>query len=533
MSQFRNMLMASTSFGLNKIVYDLSSNLINLGSDFMVYDHFLEKFGVLLSNTMDLDTFNFDRYETNFDIPVIRCETAQGNYLHAVAIDEAISPSKYSGIQQYNYTDTNYCAAEYSYYRIEVDNSKAGGFHFVVATSDGTSEGDVSWDANDSVSSIRAQMGTPTLSSVFIKYDVTTNNPVISGNTIRSISGEAIGVAAGGYANNTCTLSNIIDDSAVVINMSKYAVISDTITVNDPYDSSLSVINTTNKNWRGSRSQSILGSTLIPVDYNTSAQSNSGSNYSYRTGINFSGFKTWAASNGNQSYTTDGVNGTTNNSAGVIMRKTYFNAMMDSSNTNYNALMYEYYNNLLNSNDEPHKTLRETYANWYNYTPQELYDVYIMTHMLKLNPTSGIGFTTMNRGKELTNIKGKVFTVTYNYTYVPAYPPEYNALHYGNVYDSNQDTKFTKGFYYHPEPCDLGIFLRDDMIIKCNEAWSKVPTSIHPYRTNLGTSYSLGSVGEYINYTTWYFFSSYRCLYNRSRYFSYFRSRPCSAYLIS
>lgn len=533
MSQFRNSLMVSSYLASNKIVYDLSSNLIELGSDFMVYDHFLEKFGVLKSNTLDFGTFDFNRFETNFDIPFARFSTSQGNYLHAVAIDEAIDPDRYSGIQLYNYIDSNYCAAEYSYYRIEVDNSKAGGFHFTVTTSNGTSEGDVSWNANDSVASIREQMGTPALGAVFIKYDVTTNNPIIPGNTIRSISGEAIGVAAGGYGNNYCVLSSIIDNSAQLIDMSKYAVISDTLTVNDPYDDTLTVLNGNYKNWRGVSCQTILGSDLIPIGTNATAICNSGYNYSYRSGVNFTGFKSWATGSGNVSYTTDGVNGTVNNSVGVIMQKTYFDEMMNSSNTNYNAQMSEYYNNLLTSNDEPYKTLRDTYSRWYDYEPQTLYDGYLMTHMLKLNPGSGIVFSTMNRGRELTNVKGKVFTVTYNYTYVPAYPPEYNALHYGKPYDPNENTVFTQGFYYHPETGDVGTFVRDDMIKSCNTSWATVPTNIHSYRTNLSNSTYLGTVGEYNSYTTWNFNGNGRVLNYYYRAYSVFRSRPCSAYLIS
>ena len=173
MSQFRNVLMGTSSLASNKIIYDLSSNQISFGDDFMVYDHFLEKFGVLSGVTMDLDSFNFNRYETNFDIPISRCDTAQGSYLHAVAIDEAISDTKYPGIQPTNYVDNNYCAAEYSYYRIEVDNSKAGGFHYRIANSNATVEGDVAWGAGDTVLSIKNQMTTGN----YIGYAVTSNNP--------------------------------------------------------------------------------------------------------------------------------------------------------------------------------------------------------------------------------------------------------------------------------------------------------------------------------------------------------------------
>ena len=197
--------------------------------------------------------------------------------------------------------------------------------------------------------------------------------------------------------------------------------------------------------------------------------------------------------------------------------------------------MYNYYNSLLSSEEFEWKELRNAYIGWYNYTPAELYDVYIMTHMMKLNPASGIVFTAMNRGKELTNVKGKVFTVTYNWKYVPAYPPEYNALHYGKQYNSEEDTKFTQGFYYHPEPGDLGAFLQDSILLKCNAAWATIPASLHPLnkRTNLSNSTYLGSVGEFYADATWFFNGGARCLDFNARCSSLFRSRPCSAYRIN
>ena len=226
-------------------------------------------------------------------------------------------------------------------------------------------------------------------------------------------------------------------------------------------------------------------------------------------------------------------NGTTNNSTGVVMTKVYFDNMTNPSNVNYNVAIHTYYNNLLTSDEEPYKSIRDTYAAWYSYTPQTMYDVYIMTHMMKTNAGSGVVFTAMNRGKQLTDVKGKVFTVTYNYTYVPAYPPEYNALHYGNVYNAYENTKFKQGFYYHPEPGDLGVFLRDDMLAKCNSTWAKVSSGMYSKRTPLSNSTYLGSVAESYSSNSWYFYGAYRCLNDDGRYYSNFRSRPCSAYLIS
>ncbi|MBR4590961.1 MAG: hypothetical protein IKO36_09925 [Bacteroidaceae bacterium] len=533
MSQFRNNLIATSTLSENKMIYDLGSSQISFGEDFMCYDHFLDKFCVVIGKTFNCDSFKFDRFETNFDIPTHIFTSSDGSYLHAVAIDEAISPTKYPGIQQYNYCDTNYSAAEYCFYRIEVNNNISGGFDYSITTSNATSSGSVSWNAGDTVESIKNQIMQNTAG--YIRTYVTTNNPVILENTVRSTTGEAIGIAAGGYGNNVCSISNIVNNSAEIIDMSKFAVISNNIVNGDSYDSSLTTINSNRKNWRGSLCQTCVGSTIMPYANNTSCLGNSGYNYSYRTGVKFLEFINWARSSGNESYTTDGVNGTTNNSSGVIMKKTYFDNMMNSSHEQYNSAMHSYYNNLLNSDEEPYKTLRKTYSEWYNYIPTELYDVYIMTHMIKLDPTSGIGFSMMNKGKTITDIKGKIFTVTFNYTYVPAYPPEYNALRYGRIYNTEENTIFKPGFYYHPEPLDLGIIMRDDMIIKCNTTWNNLVGNKHSKRTNLsatGATY-LGSVGECNANYTWNFYGYTRCLDYSARYNSNFRSRPCSAYKIN
>lgn len=506
----------------NRIIYELDSPKITFGSDFMVYDKEQERFGVLLGRTANFDTFDFDRYETNFDIPIQICENNVGKYLHAVAIDEAISAEKYPGIQRYSVIDSTYSAAEYSFYRIDVDNSKTGGYHYKITNSNATVEGDVSWAAGATVESIKNQMTTGT----YIGYAVTTNNPVAL--SVRSTTGEAVGVHTGGYGNNVVTLSNIIDGSALLTDMSKYAVISETLRSGDDYDSSLTVMNDSFKNWRGVSARTILGSTAVPAAAISSAYSNTGQNYSYRNGINFAGWKAWATASGVAECVTDGVNGTANNSTGKIMRKAYFDRMMDTTDANYSAAMHEYYYNLLYSLEQPYIYLRNEYRRRYSYVPQTLYDVYLMSHMLDVGNSSGCVNSFRNLGKVVTESKGTVFTVTYNWKYSPAYIPEYNALRYG---DGN-NVVFRPGFYYHPEPVDLGVFLRDSVMARCNEAWSKVPVSLHGNRTSLGNSTSLGCVGEYSAYKRWYFSGNYRCITHTYRYSSNFRCRPCSAYPI-
>lgn len=503
------------------MIYDLGDkNSISFGEDFMCYDHFLDTFCVLSGKTINWNTFDFDRFETNYDIPTYIFTSEEGSYLHAVAIDNAIN-------QKYNYCDDEYSAAEYFFYRIEVDNSKDGGFTYNINSSS-TASGTVTWNAGDSVDSIRKQMSTKN----YLFTYVTTNNPIIESNNIRSSTGEAIGIAIGGTSNtNVCTISNIVNDSCQLIDMSAYAVISDNLTAGDFYDSSLTTINSNYKNWRGTLCKECVGTDIMPYFNNSQMIGNSGYNYSMYSGANFSGFKTWASISGMTRHVTDGVNGTTNNSYQYIMNKAYFDDMMDSSNTNYNAAMYTYYNDLLNSNEDPYKTLRETYAEWYNYNPTTLYDVYIMTHMVRLEPTTGTGYTFMNKGKTITNIKGKIFTLTFNYTYTPAYAPEYNALHYGNI--GREDAVFKPGFYYHPETLDLGISLRDDMMLKCNTTWDNLVGTRHSNRTNLINTQAYGTCIEYGNNSHWHYGGTYNVLGQTNRSSSRYLCRPMSMYKIN
>ena len=153
---------------------------------------------------------------------------------------------------------------------------------------------------------------------------------------------------------------------------------------------------------------------------------------------------------------------------------------------------------------------------------ETLYDAYIMTHMAKTDgATSGIMFTCMNKGPELTRVKGTTFTVTYNWKYYPAYPPEYNALHYGNTSGA-----FTKGKYSHPETYDLALMFRDDIMANCNSIWNTYGIT----GTRLVNSMYRGSCSECYANSTWLFYGSTRCITYNGRCNGDFRSRPVFAF---
>ena len=180
---------------------------------------------------------------------------------------------------------------------------------------------------------------------------------------------------------------------------------------------------------------------------------NDGFDYSYRTGANFAKFKEWASVSGDDTYYDDGEGGT-DQSVGHVMRKSRF----DTEVTNYTGEdshrlgMKDYYTHLFNDQTGDYATMRQSYEAKYGVKMQSLYDGYLMSHMMKIDAASGITSTMRGKGFLQTSVKADAMNVTYNYIIIPAYPPEYNAQHYGVVTSEG----FHPGVYYHPEPADIG-----------------------------------------------------------------------------
>jgi hypothetical protein len=110
--------------------------------------------------------------------------------------------------------------------------------------------------------------------------------------------------------------------------------------------------------------------------------------------------------------------------------------------------------------------------------------------------------------------------VTYNYVILPAYPPEYNAAHYGSAVTEG----FQAGIYYHPEPGDIGLFMRDDIMAATN-----ANITLSGGGTAIVASTSKGSCADYVAVNSWYFYSKYGCVSSTYRSDGYFRSRPVLA----
>ena len=287
--------------------------------------------------------------------------------------------------------------------------------------------------------------------------------------------------------------------------------------------------NSSFKNYRGTTPQTILGSSRVPVTYTTTNQDLNKFNRNYRAGVNFSITKDYYASSGTTSFASDGNGGSENDSI-EIMRKTTFENNVNADAENENAAkMYAYYSNIFNRTSYTFdgvtydvSDIRDALESWYG-EMNDIYDAYVMSHMTSTTPTSGLVYYYRNRGKLITHYKGNLYTLYYNLKYVPAYPPEYNCLCYGNP----SKTHFAPGLYSHSEPLDLAVMFRDDMVAKINATYEKIsaitdegikPSKVVP----LDPSASRWCVAEYGTYRTWmYYGSTSGCFSYTNRYNGY------------
>ena len=443
------------------------------------------------------DGYDHGRYETNYD-NFIGVTDGMAKF---VACDDAMpTQSLYD----------NDVAATSCFYRIEIDNTAAGSITFSVSSGNGSiSETTIEWEADEAMADIVAKF--------------TAKNSTVNYITFAALEdGTGVGLEVGGYGSNTMTVTD--SANCTVIDCSKLAfyasenptapAVGETL---DP-TGEWNFIGDTHHNWRGNNASAILtGKNLVDVSQVLVAVN--GVNYSYRCGGNFAKNKSWATSSGDNTFYADGVNGSTNSSIGHVMRKTIFDSSVTSEATGDALLMYEYYNHLLTDASGDYATLREGYEAKYG-TMETLYDAYLMSHMADPAGNSGIVNLMRNKGKHQTEVKADAMNVNYNYIVIPAYPPEYNAAHYGNA----STIGFRSGNYYHPESGDITLFMRDDIFAGVNSN-----ISMFGVGSQLTTSVSRGSCADYFATYTWCFSSTLGCIYNYTRYIHGFPSRPVLA----
>ena len=494
-----DMMPGDSGYANDPRMHRLNKTILEPG-DMLFFDKFAHKYVVVKkANVASVLTGGYDttRYETNYDSFI---GTLDG-MAHFVARDDAApSQSLYP----------NDVAATSCYYRIEIDNTQAGSITFSVNSGNGSiASTTISWEANEAMDTIVAKF--------------TAKNATVNYITFAALEdGNGVGLEVGGYGANTMTVTasencTVIDCSTLAFYASENPAAPGVGGTFVP-TAAWTFIGNTHHNWRGATARMILGKNLVADS--TVLIANDGYNYSYRCGGNFAKFKSWASVSGENTFSDDGEGGSIANPGAHVMNEATFNlGVRDYTGEDSAHLgMKEYYTHLTTDTTGDFAALRATYEARYGQMTS-MYDAYLMSHMVDPGANSGIANMMRNKGKRQTEVKADAMNVTYNYVIVPAYPPEYNAEHYGSAATEG----FQAGTYYHPEPGDLGLFMRDDImaITNANIALSGGGTAI-------AIAYK-GSCADCNANNAWYFYSTAGCVLSNVRCYGSFRSRPVLA----
>ena len=475
---------------------ELSAENIEVG-DMAFFDKYNGKYVIAKKASIGsvLLDYNTKRYETNYDTYI---GTMDGQ-AHFVSYKDAI----YGNSALFS----DDVAATSCFYRIEIDNTKDGSITFSVANGNATiTDAVVSWKAGDTMSDIASAFAAN--KKDYISF-------------VELADSKGVGAEVGGYGANTLTATettncSVIDCSGFAFMRSQNPSAPAVGGLFNPNVAYTYLAKGRHNNFRGATAVSILGSGLVGA--NTVLLGNSGQNYSYRSGGNFARWKIWASTSGNAELKTDGVNGSTNNSAGQVMSEAGFNANVTATASGDALKMYDYYNSLFSSQDAEYSALRMKYEAMYG-KMTSLYDAYLMTHMVDVSANTGILADIRNKGSYQSKVKGDCMNVNYNYVIIPAYPPEYNS----QQFELANSEGFSKGRYYHPEVGDLGLMFRDDIMPIINENIAKVNG------VQLTNSLYRGSSADCNGSNSWFFNGTSGCLSDTSRYHGYFRCRPVLA----
>lgn len=450
-----------------------------------------------------LADYNQLRYETNYDTYV---GTFDGIAHFTARDDAAILTSAQGG---------NDVAATSCYYRIEIEVGTAGSITFSAASGNASvASNTITWSASNTIDQIVAMFTAK--NTTYITF-------------AKLADGSGVGLNIGGYGANTLTVSDasgceVIDCSGLAFLLSQNPAVKMGDTFN-PSAAYTFLGKGVHHNFRGATAASILsGKGLVGADSTCIAID--GYNYSYRTGVNFAKWKTWASVSGESTYYDDGEDEQSggqhvaNPGAHVMNEATFNTGVRDYTGSDVQHLgMKDYYTHLLNDQSGDFATLRQSYEAMYGQMTS-MYDAYLMSHMIGIDATSGITNSMRNKGMNQTKVKADCMNVTYDYLIIPAYPPEYNAQHYGNATSEG----FAPGMYYHPEPGDIGLMFRDDIMPLIN---ANVVAS--GGGTQLNNGLYRGSSADYHSYYSWCFSGTGGCLNDYSRYGSNFRCRPSLA----
>ena len=464
--------------------------------DMLFWDKILKELCIVRADKVAevIPTYLRKDYETNGDTYV---GTLDG-VMHFCAKDDAVANNPL-------YSDD--VAATACFYRIEIDNTIDGSITFSATSGNGSiASTTLNWTAGATMESIVAQFTALNNTGAYITFGALAD-------------GKGVGLEIGGYGANTLTATattgcTVIDCSGLAM----LASANEGIAVGDDYDPTKTyayIGQGIHHNFRGVDARTILGS--VCKGANTTCIANDGFNYSYRTGINFAKSKAWATTGGENTFYDDGEGESIANPGAHVMNETTFNTgVRDYTGEDEAHLkMKAYYTHLLTDESGDYADLRAEYEEKYG-AMSTMYDAYLMSHCIDPAALTGITADLRNYGMTQTTAKADCLNVSYNYKFIPAYPPEYDAQQYG----MENGEYFKKGAYYHPEPADNGLMFRDDIMPKIN---ANIDTTGGVKLTN---STYRGSCADFSASNSWYFFGGNGYFSNLSRYYGLFRSRP-------
>lgn len=494
----------------------LSADNLHEG-DMLFYDRLLGEYCTVAKAAIGAVLADYDqkRYETNYDT----YDGTTDGVAHFVAITDAYS-------QTGMYTGEGDAAAANNYYRIEIDNTQAGSIQFYSVAGEASwaigssaSPAEVTWAANESMTTIVGKF-----TALNKSYNV----------FAALADGKGVGLKVGGYSTNTLTVVNstgatVTDCSGLSFLRSQNPAAPAVGGDFNPNAAWTYLGYGVHRSFRGSTARTILGSALVTSS--TTAIAVDGYNYSYRCGINFAKFKSWATLSGESTFYDDGEDEQSGGShvadpGAHVMNEATFNAgVRDYTGSDVQHLgMKDYYTHLFTDQTGDYAAWRTELESHYGQMTS-MYDAYLMNHMLDAGANSGITSMMRNKGFSQTVAKADLMTVTYDYKIIPAYPPEYNAQQYG-IADSEG---FAPGVYYHPEPADLALRYRDDNFALINANVDTVNALHAGTGTKITTSDYRGSCADYGANSTWFFNGTSGCFYYHYRYNGYFRCRPSLA----
>lgn len=463
-----------------------------VGDDIIAYDNQNDIFTILKGTSVNRMTMP-SRYIITGDVYI--GET--GGKVHGIAPEYAN-----------NTIEDNKNAAS-SYYRIEFAGATGddktlnpGSFHYKWSTTDlmgkdVTKEGDVSWEAGDSIYNFIGQFET---------YDNNCYASVISGES-------AIGVELQGTGANELVLTNM--NGCSLIDCSSYAILdlNRTVVAGDSYDPNHpNIINQSHKSWLGTDPGSLLNTYLTSKGLANLTGANSacydmlGYNRGDKCVVNIRNAHQYG---GVSNFVSDGAGGSANASDDVMKESTFNTEVRDYTGSDPDRIkMKNFYTDLMTGTGAQ-KDLHDSLIIRFG-SINSMYKWYLAAHSVNPEAQRGIVNDVRNKGVYETHILGRVFTVDYYFTYQPAYPPEYIVLQYEQntpIYDtisSKQSSRYKVSsgvlsgdvqIYSAAEPYDLSIINADAYMSAINN--SLMDESLGIFGLEINANDSIGSFAQY------------------------------------